>query len=188
VDPEYYRERFAIQRIWSPIPDMASTCQVVSTSMIGVNFDPELYGLAGALCHQAGEASRAGSYLSQSLQDDPGQWSGLLYSALEARDQGDLAKAERLTETLTSEHRDVGAFYLVQGEVAQARGKIDEAISAYGTALRYDRSLVRAHVQLGGIYIDREQQSEAKQELTAATMTDDAYLEPRLMMFESGIL
>ncbi len=188
IDPLYYRETVEIQRIWSPIPSMGPTCQEVSKDLVGVNFDPELYGLVGAVCYHAGESSRAGSYLAQSLEDDPGQWSGLLYTALAAADRGDLGKASRLADTLTSEHRDIGAFYLVKGQFAQADGHPDEAMDNPRTTPRSDRDLVRARMLLGGIYLDREQRSEAKQELVAATKTDRAILQPRLMLFESGLL
>jgi len=188
VDPHYYEQQTALVDIYSEIPDMTPVCRSVSETLVGVNFDPELYGLAGAVCYHAGDARRANSYLSRALEDDPSQWTGLLYTGLMSMDKGDFAKSARVLGRLTEEHRDVGAFYLWYGHALKSAGKQSEAEEAYGSALKYDRELPWANQELGMLYIDSERNQDAKQEFVSARKKDRLLLDPQLQLFRHNLL
>ena len=188
VDPKYYAQQTKLLDIYSEIPSLQPICKSVSETLVGVNFDPELYGLAGAVCYHAGDTKRANSYLSRALEDDPGQWTGLLYTGLLSMDSGDFSKSNRVLSRLTEEHRDVGAFYLWYAHSLNAAGKTTEAEEAYSSALKYNQALPWAHQELGLLYINSERNQDAKQEFISARKKDQTLLAPQLQLFQHKLL
>ncbi len=187
IDPVHYRREVRTRAIWAPTPPMGDVCTGVGGVLSGVNFDPELYGMAGLVCYHAGDGRRASSYLSRSLEDDPRNWAGLLYSSLLALDAEDTGKATRYTERLTREHRDVGVFFLYRGMALEQADQLDQASQIYGDALIFDRELVWAHHRLGMVYLEEGRAEEAEKQFEQAHQRDPALTEPHRMIFESQI-
>ena len=187
VDQTAYRRQGMVQTIWAPVPSMTDACQQISTALVDVTFNPELFGLAGGACYHAGEQRRAGSLLSRCLDDDPRNWAGLLYSGLLAWEQGDTSKAGRFLGEAADEHRDVGAFHLVLGDLLLAQGDLEGAQREYTDALRYDRDLAWAHNQMGVVHARGERPDDARTEFDAALELEEDMLQPLRHKFEYNL-
>jgi len=186
-EPNAYRRQGPVQTLWAPVPNMASVCESVREPMSRVNFDPVLFGLAGGVCYHAGQPDRSKSFLARSLEEDPRNWAGLLYSGLLAWEQGDLSRAQKMLTALADEHRDVGVFHLVAGDILLQNGRLEEAAAQYEQALRYDQDLAWAHFQLGVVHAKGDRTDEARNQLQLAMDKDPQLLEPRLAIFEYNI-
>jgi tetratricopeptide (TPR) repeat protein len=84
-------------------------------------------------------------------------------------DQGNgaaaLAQLKLATELLATN----AAAWNYYGVALQRSGQLDEAATAYETALRCNRDLVEAHFNLGGLWLEQNKPADAKAELTAFT-------------------
>jgi len=187
ADPLGYRRGYKVRSLWSPIPPMAAICRDIGSGLIDVNFDPELFGLAGAVCYHAGDGERAKRYLDRSAGDDPRGWAPMLYSALMATDSGKLEDAAGTLDALTSEHRDVPAFRLIEGDVALAQGELALAERSYTHVLQYERDLAWGHAQLGQTYARLERPDEARRAFKTAAEKDPDLLAPLLGRFEHSL-
>ena len=186
-EPNAYRRQGPVKTLWAPTPDMTGVCEGVRAPLSRVNFDPVLFGLAGAVCYHAGNQERSRSFLARSLEDDPRNWAGLLYSGLLAWEMGDMVRAEKMLLKLADEHRDVGVFHLVAGDLLMERARYDEAAAEYEKALRYDQDLAWAHYQTGVVHARADRKDDAKSQLELALEKDPRLLEPRLAIFEYNI-
>lgn len=187
VDPLGYRRAHKVHSLWAPIPSMAGICRDIGTSLVDVNYDPELFGLAGGVCYHAGDLERAQRYLERSAAEDPREWAPLLYQGLAAWDRGDLNAAQASIDALTAEHRDVPVFYMIEGDLALARDDLPAAERSYLQALKYGRDLAWGHSQLGVVYARTERVEDAKREFQTAMDADPELIGPYLAMFEHEI-
>jgi tetratricopeptide (TPR) repeat protein len=184
ADPLGYRREHKVRQMWAPIPSMAGICRDIGSGLVDVNFDPELFGLAGAVCYHAGDSDRASRYLKRSADDDPREWAPLLYTALLDREQGKLDQAAEGLDRLTSEHRDVPAFRLIEGDVALDRDELGLAERSYTHVLQYERDLAWGHSQLGETFARLERPDEARDAFKTAADKDPDLLAPLLGMFD----
>ncbi len=187
ADPLGYRRAHRVRALWAPVPSMSGICRDIGTGLVDVNFDPELFGLAGGVCYHAGDTERATRYLERSLADDPRGWAPLLYEGLLAMDRGDMTKAGTRIEALTSEHREVPVFFLIEGDLALATGDLGAAERAFNHVIRFRKDLAWGHSQLGQVYARLERPEDAKRAFKAAIEADPELTGPYLGMFEHRI-
>ncbi len=187
ADPLGYRRDRKVNSLWAPVPSMAGICRDIGTSLVDVNYDPELFGLAGGVCYHAGDTERASRYLERAQIENPREWSPLLYQGLMAWDRGDLEGAQQSIDELTAEHRDIPVFYLVEGDLALAQDDLAAAERAYNEVIKRGGDLAWARTQMGIVYARTERPDKASAEFQSARQADPELIGPYLAAFEYEI-
>lgn len=113
------------------------------------------------------EKARAGS------PDDPAVLGALIRAQVEA---GKMLQADNLVKGLRKGQPDDPRLAVLQGVVAAAAGKSDEAVAAFQEALAKDAKSVEAHVELARVLAAAGKLPEARAEMRAAAelRPDDA--------------
>ena len=84
-------------------------------------------------------------------------------------DQGDYAAATGALKNATALMPTNAAAWNYYGVALQGAGRRDEAATAYQLALRWNRDLVEAHLNLGSLWLEQGKADAAKAEFTAFT-------------------
>lgn len=85
-------------------------------------------------------------------------------------DQGDYASATAELKIATALLATNATAWNYYGVALQGAGNLDDAAAAYQTALKFDRDLMEAHFNLGGLCLEQDKSDLARTEFTAYTL------------------
>jgi len=141
---------------------------------------------AAMVHYQLGEIAEARTLVAQSLEEDDANVGALLYAAQMALDRGNYKEAEDLARRMFRVERGSAIGWLTVGRAQMGQNKPKEAIESFETALRSQKGLLVAEVELAGARLKLGQVDDAKAALLSAYGRNPYLLRTRRLMLEAG--
>ena len=130
---------------------------------------------------RSGEAEEAVALYERAIQIHPDSVP-LLNNLVRAKQQlGDQAATAELLGRLGEVNQTNPYFFIYQGEVALADGRVDEALEQMRRALRTDSEVPEVHLGLARVYLARGEMARARHHLGRALKLDATHMEARKM-------